>query len=105
MHVRRNDVVAVVAGNHRGQRGRIKKVLLAQARVVIAGVNLRKKHVRPSRDYPQGGRVEVEGTVAAAAVMPWCARCEKPVRLRARVEKDKKARVCVKCGTVYGEAT
>lgn len=104
LRLKENDVVSVIAGNSKGNRGPIKNINRSKGRVTISGVNIRKKHVKPSADNPQGGRVDMEGSIAESAVMPWCESCEKPVRIRIKkLEDDKKVRVCAKCGAEYGE--
>lgn len=104
MHVKRNDSVIVIRGNHRGEKGRVKGFTDDRGRVFVSGLNLRKKHVRPSKDHPQGGRIEIEGSLAISAVAAFCAKCEKPARLRVKpMEDGKKIRTCAKCGADFGE--
>ena len=71
--------------------------------MIISGVNMRKKHVKPSQENPQGGRIEEEGPIAISNVMPYS---EKAEASRVRVEKTddgKKQRVLKACGSEYGE--
>lgn len=104
MRLKRNDQAIVIYGNSRSKKGRIKGFTSDGERVFVSGVNLRKKHVKPSKENPQGGRVEKEGSIAASSVAPFCAACEKATRLRVKnVEDGKKIRVCAKCGADYGE--
>ncbi len=104
MHIKVNDTVKVISGNEKGGTGRVKEILKEKGRVVVAGLALRKRHVRPSREHPQGGRIQVEGTIDASNVLPLCKSCEKPTRLRVKgLEEGKKIRVCAKCGADYGE--
>ncbi|MBF0243651.1 MAG: 50S ribosomal protein L24 [Planctomycetes bacterium] len=104
MHVKRNDNVEVIAGNHKGKRGRVKVVVNSKDRVIIAGINIRKKHVKPTREHPQGGRIDIEAPLAVSNVLPYCEKCEKPRRMIVKkCEEDSKIRACVKCGTDFGE--
>jgi large subunit ribosomal protein L24 len=104
LHVRRGDTVEVTAGSARGTRGRILRTIPSQGRVVVEGANLVWKHVKRSREHPQGGRIQVEASLAVSNVMLLCANrnCEKfdrPVRARVFVRGDgQKSRACVKCG-------
>ena len=104
MHVRRNDMVELMIGESRGTRGRILRAMPRENRVVVEGVNLMWKHVRPGPQYQSGGRVEREAPIDASNVMLLCQdrdcqRYDKPVRTRVLVNPDgTKARVCVKCG-------
>jgi len=104
LHVRTGDMVAVVAGNARGARGRIIKAMPTEGRVVIEGVNLVWKHLKPTREHPTGGRIQVEAPIDASNVMHICPNrdCvayDKPVRIR-RVftPEGNKIRVCARCG-------
>ncbi len=68
MHVKKGDEVEVLAGNDRGKRGKIMEVLPRENRVVVAGVNVRTKHLRRTQQNPQGGRVEREFPIHASNV-------------------------------------
>jgi large subunit ribosomal protein L24 len=104
LHVRRGDMVEILAGSARGARGRILRTIPSEGRVVVEGANMVWKHVRRSREHPQGGRIQVEAPMAASNVMLICVNrnCEKfdhAVRTRAFVRDDgSKSRACVKCG-------
>jgi large subunit ribosomal protein L24 len=108
MHVRRNDEVQVISGDHKGARGRVLYVDRKHGRVVVEGVNRIYKHVRRSQQHPQGGRIEKEAGIAASNVMTicnnrQCPRSGKPVRSRHKVGADgAKIRVCAKCGGPIG---
>lgn len=69
LHVKRGDEVVVIAGAHKGKRGRIIHVDPQQQRVFVEGVNMIKRHMRKSRQYPQGGIIEREGPIHASNVM------------------------------------
>jgi large subunit ribosomal protein L24 len=68
-HVKKNDVVVVIAGTQKGKRGKILEVYPDKNRVIIEGVRMIKKHMRKSQDRPQGGIVEKEGTLHISNVM------------------------------------
>lgn len=70
LHVKRGDLVRVIAGNDKGKEGRILRVFPKQQRVIVEGVNLRIRHVRPNPKYPQGGRIEQEMPIHVSNVMP-----------------------------------
>jgi len=104
LHVCRGDTVEVIAGNARGARGRILRAMPRERRVVVEGVNMVWKHLRRSRENPQGGRIQIEAPMDASNVMLICPnrnceRHDRPVRTRSRIEGDgPKVRVCVRCG-------
>ena len=69
MHVRKGDNVIVIAGNDKGRTGTIQRVLTAQDRVLVEGVNLRWKHKRPTKDKPKGERVQEASPIHSSNVM------------------------------------
>lgn len=105
MHVRTNDLVAVMAGNSAGKTGKIIKILTDTKRVVIKGVNLVYKHTKPSQKNPQGGRIQKEASISIANVLPVCQnrscrKFEQGVRVRKKtLENGNKQRICVYCGS------
>ena len=100
-HVRRGDTVVVTKGREKGKRGKVKRVL-KNGRVEIEKVMMVKRHTRPSQKNPQGGIMDLEGSVAIANVALWCERCAKPRRSRVQVvEEGAKGRVCASCGNPF----
>jgi len=79
--IRKGDKVIVLAGNDRGQTGHVLRVL--GEKVVIQGINIRKKHVKKSQANPQGGIVELEKPVHSSNVSV-CTDDNKPVKLKVR---------------------
>jgi large subunit ribosomal protein L24 len=68
-HVKKNDDVAVIAGAHRGKRGRVIAVLAKKQRVIVEGVHMIKRHMRKSQQYPNGQIIEREGSIHISNVM------------------------------------
>jgi large subunit ribosomal protein L24 len=99
MHVRRGDRVKVIRGNYKGMEGRITRVIPEANRVVIEGVNQRTKHVRPTQDNPEGGRITFEAPIHASNVMLVDPKTGEPTRTRSRIEADgTKERISAKSG-------
>lgn len=69
LHVKSGDTVKVIAGNSKGQTGKISEVLVKKNRVVVSGVNMIKKHIKPSAQNPQGEIREMEGSIHISNVM------------------------------------
>jgi len=69
LHVKSGDEVVVLTGTERGKRGKIIAVLPKKERVIVEGINLIKKHVRKSQQYPEGAILEREGTIHVSNVM------------------------------------
>ena len=102
MHVKKGDLVVVISGKGAGKTGKIKRVLPAECRVIVEGVNLVKKHQRPTRQNPSGGIVEIEAPIHASNVMLLDGKTNRPTRTRIGKNKDgKKVRMAVKTGTVF----
>lgn len=88
-----NDEVIVISGKHKGKRGKIIYIDRLGERVIVQGVNLRKKYIRPSQENPQGGIVEVEAPIHISNVMYYDSKLKKGVRLGYKIEDGKKIRV------------
>jgi large subunit ribosomal protein L24 len=87
MTVKKGDNVLVIAGREKGKRGVIDRVIAEKNRVVVAGVNMRKRHLKPSRSHPRGGIVEIAAAFSRSNVMVIDPATEKPVRAE-KVERD-----------------
>jgi large subunit ribosomal protein L24 len=99
MHVRKGDRVRVIRGNHAGVEGTVLRVLRKENRVVVEGVNLRKRHQRPSQANPEGGIVTFEAPIHASNVMLIDPTSGEPTRVRSRRDSDgTKERIAVKSG-------
>lgn len=99
--IRRGDLVQVISGKYKNVQGRILAVLRDEDKVIVEGVNVKKRHVKPSTRIPQGGIVEREAPIHACKVMPVDEQTGKPTRVRIRVNEDgTKERVAVKTGNV-----
>jgi large subunit ribosomal protein L24 len=108
--VRKDDVVEVISGEHRGARGKILRVDPDKDRVVVEGVNMVYRHVRKSRKYPQGGRIQKEAPIHASNVMPVDPKTGRGTRVRYQVQRDTRGKVSSKQrlsigGTVLSEVT
>jgi large subunit ribosomal protein L24 len=100
-HVKKNDLVRVIAGKDKGKSGKILSVLPKKNRVIVEKVNFIKRHTRPSNTQRQGGIIEREGPIEISNVMLVCTKCNQPSRIRKTfLEDDKKVRVCKKCGEI-----
>lgn len=101
LRVKKNDTVIVMSGKEKGKRGRVISVFPSKERVIIENVNIIKKHMKPNRQYTQGGIISKEGTLHISKVMLVCPKCNKPTRIsHAFVDNSKKVRVCKKCKEV-----
>lgn len=106
--IRKDDIVEVISGDHKGQRGKVLRVIPDKDRVVVEGVNMVYRHMRRTQKNPQGARVQREAPLHLSKVMPIDPRSNKPTRVRFQVERDgakvTKRRVST-AGTVLSEVT
>jgi large subunit ribosomal protein L24 len=95
--IKKNDSVVVVSGKDRGSRGKVLFVDTKRDRVVVEGVNKKKKFLKPSNENPKGGVISIEYPIHLSNVMAFCEKCKKAVRLGVNISGEKKTRVCKKC--------
>jgi large subunit ribosomal protein L24 len=95
-----NDEVVVVAGKEKGKSGKVSKILDKKNRVVVSGVNLVKKTLKPTQENPNGGIIDVEASLHRSNIMLTSPKTNKPTRVRIESKDGKKVRVAVTCGSV-----
>ncbi|MBQ0124953.1 MAG: 50S ribosomal protein L24 [Clostridiales bacterium] len=98
LHIKKDDTVIVISGDDKGAKGKVLAVSPEEGKVIVEGVNVQTKHVKPRKQGEAGGIMKVEGAMYADKVMLYCSKCGKGVRYSTKVENGKKIRVCVKCG-------
>jgi len=99
LKVKTGDTVRVIAGDHKGSEGKIVKVLLDKNKVIVEGVNMVKKHMKPSAQSPQGGIVEKEATIQISNLSLLTSKGET-TRVGYKVEDGKKVRFAKKSNEV-----
>lgn len=101
IHVKKGDMVQVITGKNAGKKGKVLQVIPKKGRVVVEGVNVVKKHTKPTQKMPQGGIMEKEAPIASSNVMLFCGKCNNPTRVGKKIlDNGNKVRVCKKCGEV-----
>ena len=101
MHIKQGMTVRVIRGNHRGEEGKVLHVFPKKERVIIEGVNLIKRHTRPSQENPQGGIVEKEAALHVSNLM--VIHGGKPTRVGyKKLDDGSKVRVAVNTGEEIG---
>ena len=98
MKIKKGDTVLIISGKDRGRKGKILKSLPKEQRVLIEGINLKKKHVRPKREGEKGQIIQVPAPIPASKVKLICAKCQKTTRIGYKIIGEKKHRICKKCG-------
>jgi large subunit ribosomal protein L24 len=101
LRIKKDDLVVVISGKSKGERGRVLKVLRETDKVIVEGVNKVKRHTRPTPKNREGGIIEKEAALHVSKVMLLDTKSDKPTRVKVGTDKDgKKVRVAVKTGTV-----
>lgn len=101
LHVKKDDLVMVIAGKEKGKSGKVVRVLPERGQVLVESLNVVKRHTRPTRGNAQGGIVEKEAPIDASNVQLVCKGCGKRARTGIRVLEDgSKARFCKKCSEI-----
>lgn len=89
LHVKKGDQVLVIAGNDKGQRGRVLMVNPKKERVLVEGINMRIHHEKPTQENPQGGRLKREASIHVSNVMVIDPTTDEPTRIgRKRIEEE-----------------
>jgi large subunit ribosomal protein L24 len=98
LHVKKDDTVIVISGDDKGAKGKVLATSPKEGKVIVEGVNMQTKHVKPRKQGESGGIIKVEGALYASKVMLYCDKCKTGVRYSTTVEDGKKVRICKKCG-------
>ncbi len=98
MKIIKGDNVLVIAGKDKGRTGKIMKSYPKDSMVLVEGINLKKKHVRPKKEGEKGQVISLATPLNISNIKIICPKCGKAARIGYRVEKDgKKVRICKKC--------
>lgn len=100
MHIKKGDKVIVITGKDKGKTGTVIEAFPKKDRVVVEGVNIVKKHQKPTQMNPEGGIVEFEAAIHVSNVMLIDPKTNKPTRVGTKIEDGKKVRVAKKSGEI-----
>lgn len=99
--LRKGDTVSVLSGKDKGRKGKVEQLLPKRGVVLVAGINIYKKHLKASvAADKKGGIYDLERPIAVSKVALICPNCKKPTRVGFELKAKKKVRVCRKCGQV-----
>ena len=103
VHVKTGDEVIVIQGKDRGKKGKVLQVSPSEGKVIVEGVNIVSKHVKPRKMGEAGGIIKAESALYADKVQLICPKCGQPTRVGRVIEDGKKFRVCKKasCGAKF----
>ncbi len=97
MKIHKGDQVLITSGKDRGKTGKVLNAFPSESKLLLEGLNLRKKHAKPKKQGEKGQVVEVPAPLSVSNVKLICPKCGKPARIGYKVIDDKKYRSCKKC--------
>lgn len=97
MKFKKGDSVLIITGKDKGRTGKITKALPKDLKILVEGINLKKKHVRPKKEGEKGQVVEIPAALDASNAKMICPKCGKATRIGYKLDKDIKKRICKKC--------
>ena len=98
MKLKKGDNVIVLSGNDKGKTGEVLEIIPSTQKVIVKGINIRKKHVKPRKAGEEGGIGASEYPIHSSKVNVVCPKCGKASKIGYKIEDGKKVRVCKKCG-------
>ena len=98
MKIKKGDKVQVLSGNDKGKTGEVLEVNPKTDKIIVKDVNIRKKHVKARKQGEESGILSVECAIPSSKVNVVCSKCGKTTKVGYSMEKDKKVRICKKCG-------
>ena len=104
VHVKTGDTVMLLTGKdkYRGKTGKVLEVSPKEGKVIVEGINVVSKHVKPRKAGDPSGIIQTESAIHASKVMLVCPKCNKPTRVAHKIYADgKKDRLCKKCGETF----
>lgn len=97
MKIKKGDNVLVISGKDRGKKGKVLRAFPREAKIMVEGANVRKKHVRAKSAGQKGQIVEMPSVFSISNVKLVCSKCGKTTRIGYKREGKKKLRICKKC--------
>jgi large subunit ribosomal protein L24 len=97
MKIKKNDQVLIISGDEKGKKGKVLKAMPGQEKVIVEGVNLAKKHIRPKQRGQKGQIVKIPKPVNISKIKIICPKCGQAARISYDVSGETKSRICKKC--------
>jgi len=98
MKIKKGDQVLIISGKDKGKRGKILESFPKECRVLVEGINLRKRHQKPKKSGEKGQIIELPSPLSVSNVKLICSKCGKASRVGYKASEGKKYRVCKNCG-------
>lgn len=101
VHVRKGDNVVILSGKDKGKQGKVLAVSPKESKVMVEGVNVVSKHMKPRSAGQEGGIIKTESALYSCKVQIVCPKCSKPTKISHKFVDGKKLRACKKCGETF----
>ena len=98
MKIRKGDTVLIISGKYRGKKGKVLRAFPKEKKILVERINLIKKHQRPRRTGEKGQIIELPKPINISNAKLICPKCTEPARVGYKITREKKYRVCKKCG-------
>ena len=98
MRIKKGDTVKILSGNDKGKTGEVLEIIPKTEKIIVKGVNVRKKHVKARKQGEESGILSIECAIHCSKANVVCPKCGKATRVQYKIEKDEKVRICQKCG-------
>jgi large subunit ribosomal protein L24 len=97
MKIKKGDTVLIISGKDRGRKGKVLEAFPKESRILVEGINLRKKHQRPRRMGEKGQIIELPGSISVSNAKLICPKCGKATKVGYKIVDKRKFRICKKC--------
>jgi len=101
VHVKTGDSVQIISGKNKGKQGKVVAVSPKEGKIIVEGINMVKKHMKPKAQGQTGGIIEGESALYACKAMLVCPKCKKTTRLAHKVVNGTKKRACKRCEETF----
>lgn len=98
MKIRKGDQVVVIKGKDKGKKGKVLRSFPAASRVLIEGINIKKRHKKPKKSGEKGQIIEMPSPIVVSKLSLLCPKCNKATRIGYKAVGKNKFRICKKCG-------
>lgn len=98
MRIKKGDNILIISGKDRGRKGKVLKVLPKREKIMVEGINLKKKHIKPRKSGEKGQIVEIVAPMNVSNVKLICPKCGKATKIGYKLGEKEKYRICKKCG-------
>lgn len=97
MKIKKDDNVFIISGKDKGKTGLVQKVLPKENKIIVTGVNISKRHLKPSKKNPHGGIIDMSAPLSVSNALISCPHCSRPTKVTYKITDIAKERICRKC--------